>query len=835
MKVISFLLILIGGLFTPVRTACSSDSLSLLAQVTSDGTTNTTVNQSGNNFNILNGVEKGNNLFHSFSNFSVPTGGSANFDLINTPNITTIFSRVTGGTVSNIDGLIQTFNSNNPVSLFLMNPAGIIFGQNASLNIGGSFIGTTANSIKFADGVEFSTTNPAAPLLTMSVPIGLQMGQNPAEITIQGAGHPLTLTIPVFSPFIPTGATSGIGVNPGKTLALVGGNITLAGGNISAKQGRIELGSVAQGVVNLSQIDQGWSLSYGDNLQYRDIDLSQKALVDTSGVNSGAIQVQARNLSLQDGSVILSQNQGPQTSGSLTVKTTDSINLIGTSPDGQIYSGLFTENLNSGSGGKITVSTQRLLLQNGGSITAAAFGTGDGGDIEVHAATLVQLSGLPLPGSLDSRINALTFNSGKAGDVQILTGQLQLRDGGTINSITFSPGLGGKVNINATDMIDVAGADPVTFSTSVISAATFGGGNADNLIVNTRKLVVRDGGRVTTSTFAAGDAGNLFINATDSIEVSGKFSGLINPSLIDSSANVLNEVTRNLFRLPPQPTGNSGNVTVNTPDLSVKDGGLISVNNQGSGDSGLLQVSANNVFLDNQGALTGSTFFGQGGNILIQANTLLLRHNSQLTATALGGQGNGGNVTINSPIIVGLENSDIVANAFQGKGGNINISTQGIFGLKYRNQLTDNSDITASSQFGVDGTVEINSFGVDPSSGLVELPGELTDPSQQIATGCLNTTNSSFVATGRGGIPQNPNQQIGSDVYDGLRLRTWSDIRDISAYRRTSTVKAQIPQSPETLMQATSWRRNAQGKVELFADKSPIQRQQILTCAAISR
>ena len=84
-----------------------------IAQVTSDGTTNTTVNQSGNNFNILNGVDKGNNLFHSFSNFSVPTGSSATFDLINTPNITTIFSRVTGGNISNIDGLIQTLNSNN--------------------------------------------------------------------------------------------------------------------------------------------------------------------------------------------------------------------------------------------------------------------------------------------------------------------------------------------------------------------------------------------------------------------------------------------------------------------------------------------------------------------------------------------------------------------------------------------------------------------------------------------------------------------------------------------------------------------------------------------------
>jgi filamentous hemagglutinin family protein len=177
MRVVPFLFILTTGLFTPGM------MLRAYAQVTSDGTTNTIVNSNGNNFNILNGLEKGNNLFHSFSNFSVPTGGSATFDLINTPNITTIFSRVTGGNVSNIDGLISTLNSNNPVSLFLMNPAGIVFGKDAALNISGSFVGTTANSIKFSDGTEFSAVNSAIPpLLTMSVPIGLQMGSNPGAL-----------------------------------------------------------------------------------------------------------------------------------------------------------------------------------------------------------------------------------------------------------------------------------------------------------------------------------------------------------------------------------------------------------------------------------------------------------------------------------------------------------------------------------------------------------------------------------------------------------------------------------------------------------------------------
>lgn len=226
-----------------------------------DGTTNTIVNPNGNNFTILNGIQKGNNLFHSFSNFSVPTGGSATFDLTNTPNITTIFSRVTGGNVSNIDGLICKVNSSNPVSLFLMNSVGIVFGANARLNIGGSFVGTTANSIKFADGVEFSAVNSTTPpLLTMSVPIGLQLGSSASPIQVQGKGN---------DGIVPT-SNFGIVSSPGKTIALVGGDITFTGGVITAPVGRIEVGAVGSGTVNLTPTPAGWQLGYAQVEDFRD-------------------------------------------------------------------------------------------------------------------------------------------------------------------------------------------------------------------------------------------------------------------------------------------------------------------------------------------------------------------------------------------------------------------------------------------------------------------------------------------------------------------------------------------------------------------------------------
>ncbi len=190
------------------------------AQVAADGTLPTNVvSPDGLQFTITGGSQVGNNLFHSFSRFSLPTGGFAIFN--NVLDVQNIFSRVTGGFPSNIDGMIQ---ANGSANLFLINPNGIIFGPNAQLNIGGSFFATTANSLKFADGTELNTSlSQTPPLLTVSVPIGLQYGQ-PGAIAVQGA-H--------------------LSVQPSQTLALIGGEVALSGGTLSAESGRVELGGVA--------------------------------------------------------------------------------------------------------------------------------------------------------------------------------------------------------------------------------------------------------------------------------------------------------------------------------------------------------------------------------------------------------------------------------------------------------------------------------------------------------------------------------------------------------------------------------------------------------------
>ncbi|OKH55201.1 filamentous hemagglutinin [Calothrix sp. HK-06] len=815
MKVASVCLGLICGILT------GGIMQSAIAQVTSDGTTNTIANQSGNNFNILNGIEKGSNLFHSFSNFSVPTGGSATFNLVNTPNITTIFSRVTGGNVSHIDGLIQTINSSNSVNLFLMNPNGIIFGQNAKLDISGSFIATTANSIKFADGTEFSAVNPQEALLSINVPIGLQMGSNPAPIQVQGTGH---LNIQSdFAPVIRNPNPTKLQVQAGKTLALVGGNLNLNGANLIAETGHIELGSLeGAGLVNLVPTIQGYKLEYENGQSFGDIQLAQKSLLDISGVNAGSVQLQGRNILFSDGSLVLAQNYGYLPGGDIRLQASAAIDFINATRNTTARSGIRTEALSIGTTGNINIITPQLTLQQGSVIANLTYGVADSGNVQIAAST-IEISGFSpfIPTSVSS-LGTSTYGTGSAGNVFVNGDSLTVSGGASLYSATFGSGSSGKVTIQNQNTT-VMGESPSGIYSS-ISIISLGTGNTKDLTLNTSKLQILNGGTVGSSSFFAGNGGNVNINANESIAISG--SSPNNNSSINSSVVRLSPQLRRLLRLPNTLTANAGSISVTTPSLILTDNGTVSVTSQGTGNGGNLNITSDRIQLKNQGLIQAQTESGNGGNISLQVGSLLLtRDRSNITATA-GGNGNGGNININAPIIAGLENSDIVANAVQGRGGNIQIATQGIIGLQYRPQITNENDITASSQFGLNGTVDINNIGVDPNSGLVELPVELIDSSQRIATGCSANNSSSFVATGRGGVPQNPTQEVRSDL-------PWEDVRDLSAYRKTQQVYAQT--SPQVLIQATSWRRNAQGKIELVADKSSAQVKQALTCTAVPK
>jgi filamentous hemagglutinin family protein len=774
---------------------------------------------------INGGAQRGGNLFHSFSQFSVPTSGSAYFN--NAADVRNIFSRVTSGSVSNIDGLIR---ANGTANLFLLNPNGILLGPNASLNVGGSFVATTANSITFADNFQYSATNPeASPLLTISVPIGLQMGANPEPIVVQGNGYNLSVTTPIFTPLIRGNSQTGLKVAAGQTLALIGGDIEIQGGVLTAEQGRIELSSVRDGQVNL---DTGVAFSYPKVQNFGNIRLSQQALADASG--GGSIQVQGNQVSLVDGSIMLIQNQGTQARGSIRVNAAQLLELRGSSPGGETYGGLTAETAGVGRGADIIVSTQQLIAQGGAGTVARSYNSGEAGNVTVTASDSIQLIGFsPINSSLSSVIGNGSFNSGAGGTITVSTGRLSLLDGGTVANIAFASGKGGAVTVNATEAVEIVGVTPL-FTRSNVSSNALNSGDAGAVTINTARLTLQNGGTVNTSTVATGNGSNVTINASESVEVSGTVpNSTLVVSYIGSSGVLALEPVRQVFRLPDRPSGNSGSLTINTPRLNISNGANIGVNNEGTGNAGTLQVNANSISLDRGGSITAATAFGEGGNLDLNVrDVLLLRNNSQITTSA---GSNGGNLRIKAGSIVAMptENSDIRTNSVNARGGNVTLNASGIFGIQFRPQDTPLSDITATGASSTqNGTVQLNIERFDPTPGLVQLPTTVVDSSRLIAQGCPANQSNSFVISGRGGLPPTPEQQLDDDAEWSDRSRLVvaqqanaeangrAEIRSqepgvkITSERRTqnSELTAFLP---TPIIEATGWRLTSTGEVFL--------------------
>ena len=892
---------------------------------------------------IGGGAQRGANLFHSFREFNVDEGRGAYF--VNPVGIENILGRVTGNSRSNILGTLGVLGNAN---LFLINPNGIIFGPNASLDVGGSFVATTANAVWLGDTGLFSASKPETSNLLSVKPSALFFN---ALATQEIVNRSTALgTVPGLLTLV------GLQVPNGQSLLLVGGDVKLDGGILTAPGGRVELGGLASsGTVGLNVDGNHPRLSFPDGAARADVSLidavvnvvnladgdssslavnaqninwvgsvllsgslnlntlAENALLSRrlinlesvssqagveinatdkitisgtsnianpnfpsipaflsniinlvgfrrSGIlnfgagdivintgsldidkgliastallegNSGNIQINAANSIFLSGGSLLGTSTllGQGDSGDIILKAGETISFEGENgiPSGAVSVGGSLPSVLTGNskaeGGAITIEARSLFLTNNAILTSGTVGQGDAGNITVRTSNSVSLDNSFISSSVGDPLSA-----GNGAEINIQTRMLSLTNGAEISSSTTGIGNAGKININASDSVNISGFSrssvdlsilsffgidpsslfgykndlPAGYSSGlltstettasgrggeirvttdalriadggVLSARTQNAANGGNIFVKVNTLEAIDGGQILTTAFSSGRAGNITVEATDSVTLSGT-DPTYSARLAQFGQQIVDPTSpaSGLFANTTEgSSGNGGSIFIDPQTVIVRDGASIAVNSQGTGAGGDITLQAGSLNLDNA-AISAETVSNTGGNISLEIQDILLLLRESLITASAGTErsgGDGGNIDIDSQFLAATENSDITANAFEGNGGNINIDASGVFGLVQSDSPTDaTSDITASSELGLEGTVEIDTPEVDPSRGLVELPTVpvATEVVQACAPGDADE-QSEFIITGRGGLPPSPDEALSSDAVE---------------------------------------------------------------------
>ncbi|ELS00668.1 filamentous hemagglutinin family N-terminal domain [Xenococcus sp. PCC 7305] len=588
------------------------------------------------------------------------------------------------------------------------------------------------------------------------------------------------------------------------------------GGNIEIEADYLEISGNQLAVATFGLGDSGNISINADEILLQDNSFIFAVGLSPIGGNTGDIEIRTNDLTLIDGSQISSQiiDENIGNSGNINIKSANSVNLIGNF--GDLPSGIITQIFPDavGSGGIISITTSSLNLKDGGQVFASTEGNGNAGNILIEARD-VSIDGVALPSpefSL-SFIRSLIVSEvldpaiGNGGTIDINAEQLTVTNGGLISASIDGTGNAGDIKITATKSAFFDGiftsANLEESLPSRANVAVFEGGTGEGgtLTITTPSLSVTNGAQLQALTEDSGNAGDIRIFDTDFVLLSGANTGLFSDTTETS-------------------TGNAGNIFVDSEVIEIRDRAEISVDSKGTGEGGTITLSGDDLTLDDQGRISATTASTDGGDITLNINDLILLQRESNIATdagTAGAGGNGGNITINTPFIVApaSENSDITADASQGNGGNIDITATGLFGIEFREEETDRSDITASSEFGLAGIVVINNPDVDPTAGLVELPDQTTDPSDRIIAGCGAVEGNSFTITGRGGLPENPTNSIrGQAVLSDLR-----DFTDADSDPNLPTVKLERSRSqvPKSIVQVSGWLVNQDGEVELVA------------------
>lgn len=614
--------------------ALQPSAAQLVPDQASDRNLGTTVQPVTPQLDLITGGTRpsnGINLFHSFSEFNVDVGRGVYFD---TPTgVQNILTRVTGNTRSSILGILGTTGNAN---LFLLNPNGIIFGETAILDVRGSLIATTANSIRLGETGSFSASAPQNSVL---------LNINPSALLVNQLGRSGDMELNQAS----------LGVPQGQSMAFVGGAVRMNGGILAASNGRVELGGLAEsGTINFNQNAGQIALGFPANVARSNVSLTNNALIGVSGDGSGGIAIHARNFDLSNQSAlfngIFSNTQGTNQPGKITIDATDAVILQ------QITIGNLIGSNTVGNGGDIEIKTGTLSLLEGSNINTFHNGEGNGGSVMINARDRVTLDGANSIGN-GSSITTLGLNGkGNSGDIRINSGVLELTNGGQLVTSSNRPGNSGNIVLNIRDRTTINGTAQILGLPSGIFAelSANGIGTAGNIDLTTPFLAITNGGQIRASTYGFGNSGNISINASDRVILDG----------FSSNASSLNSSSISSDVVSEQTIGNGGNIQIVTNSLFVKNGASISGSTNGQGNGGKIIIDARDqVTIDGQSqalSTQGNNTFslksavrtivlpnaiGNGGEIQITTGSLNVLNGALVTADT-SGQGNGGNILI---------------------------------------------------------------------------------------------------------------------------------------------------------------------------------------------
>ena len=606
--------------FLTLTALLSSDFI--YAQAITDGSMGATQTLSGQ-FTVpaTLGTTSGANLFHSFKTFNINSGESATFTGPNT--ILNVITRVTGGEVSSINGLLRSEVGN--ANFYFINPTGIIFGSEAKIDVPAAFHAGAVDSLRFVDGTHYTMFSQANSL-SMSAPENF--GLMTASLANNGM---LSADSAVLS------------VNNKQTLDLAAEKIVFNHAQLSAKEGNVKLTAT-----NMDAVSSKISTDTSGIGNAGDIDINAKNMnftdatqlsADSNGAGKGG-QVfihDADKVSIQNGSLI-SANSNAEGSGGVVTIHAKNVTLDGKNLN--TFTGIAANAKSTGQAGQVNVQASTLTIQGGAEMNSSTFGAGDANSVNVVAEelTIDGKNNTFGPTGIGSRANP--NSSGQAGSIIVTANSINLINGGAISSATSSTGNAGAVNVSV-NTLHIDGQNNAGLTGIDSSSNNTATGNAGLVDVKAYDLVINNAGGIGSNSFGSGNAGTVQIQA-DTIDINGKgaadsaFTGISSNTFGSGYAGNVNVIASSLAltetgRIASNTTadGNAGDVTIVAENLHINGNnsavytGIASNTYYGKGNAGTVDVTASKINIENAGRITTNTRgSGKAGNLFIQADDI---------------------------------------------------------------------------------------------------------------------------------------------------------------------------------------------------------------------